>query len=119
MGLQMNKIGAPKGKYKRWHRYNLETNEKQIKGFIVGYDASNITEAGYTNWIIGSGKLSDEHYNKLMVNIDGHVRGIPKSEITRQRMRDAKVGVPKSESHKAAMALAHKQIWAKRKAEKQ
>jgi len=115
----MKTIGAPKGKYKRWHRYNLETNKKQIKGFLVGYDASTIKEEGYTAWQLGGGKLSDEHYNTLMVNIDGHVRGIPKSEITKQRMRDAKLGVLKSESHRAAMSKTHKEIWAKRKAEKQ
>ena len=115
----MKTIGAPKGKYKRWHRYNLETNKTQINCFLIGYDASHIKEQGYTAWQIGGGQLSDEHYSKLMVSIDDHVRGIPKSQITKQRMRDAKVGIPKSESHKAAMALAHKQIWAKRRAEQE
>jgi hypothetical protein len=68
---------------------------------------------------MGSGPHSPEAYANLMVAINERVRNIPKSLVTKQKMRDAKVGVPKSASHRAAMSKTHKEIWAKRKAEQE
>jgi hypothetical protein len=104
----MNNIGAPKGKYKRWHRFRGDAT-KEIGSFIVGVDPS-ITpiETGYsTGWIMGSGPHSPEAYANLMVAINERVRNIPKSLVTKQKMRDAKLGVPKSEEHKRNMSISH------------
>jgi hypothetical protein len=110
----MNKIGAPKNKYNRWYRFNLNTNEKEIKSFAIGYDASMIHEDGYTGWKMGNGPLSPEQYDKLMAKINVKVRGIPKSAETKEKMRLAQLGRPKSEEHKRNMSIAQKKKSAMR-----
>lgn len=109
----MNKAGPPKDKYKRWYRYNLETNAKEIKSFHIGFDASMIYEDGYTAWKMGNGPLSTEAYNNLMAQINVKVKGVPKSPETKAKMSAAQLGKPKSETHRKNMSIAQK----KKKAE--
>lgn len=104
----MNSVGAPKNKYNRWYRYNLETNKKEIRSFLVGYDASMEYEEGYTFWKMGNGPLSPEAYNNLMAQINTKVKGIPKSPETKAKMSLAQIGKPKSEQHRKNMSIAQK-----------
>ena len=112
--LQMNNMGAPKGKYKRWHRFR-EDDTKEMKSFKIGIDptTSNI-EPGYkTNWIVGAGPISEQTYQSLMKVINEKVRNIPKSEETKRKMRIAKLGIPKSPQHRENMRIARLKVLAR------
>lgn len=110
----MNKIGAPKGKYKRYHRFR-EDNTKEVKSFESDIDPTSLPiEVGYsTTWIVGMGPLAPEAYDNLMVAINEKVKNIPKSLETKQKMRMAKLGVPKSPEHRENMRIARLKVLAR------
>jgi hypothetical protein len=97
-------------RWTRWHRY-ADNGDKQIKRFENHQDPSTIVEEGYTSWVRGTGKLSNEHYNNVVTAIRAVCKGVPKTDEQKQKMRDAKLGVPKTEEHKKNMSLA----WHKRR----
>jgi len=105
--------GAPKNKYNRWHRFSTITNEKEVKCFPVGFDATIMNEDGYTGWKPGNGPLSPEQYENLMREINIKVRGVPKSPETKEKMRMAQLGKPKSPEHRKAMSIARYRVLAK------
>ncbi len=97
-------------RWTRWHRY-ADNGDKQIKRFENHQNPSTIVEEGYTLWVRGTGKLSNEHYNNVVTAIRAVCKGVPKTDEQKQKMRDAKLGVPKTEEHKKNMSLA----WHKRR----
>jgi hypothetical protein len=97
-------------RWTRWHRY-ADNGDKQIKRYENHQDPSTIVEEGYTSWVRGTGKLSNEHYNNVVTAIRAVCKGVPKTDEQKQKMRDAKLGVPKTEEHKKNMSLA----WHKRR----
>lgn len=100
----MSKLGAPLGKYKRWHTYD-QNGVKRIASVEIGVDPNINSD---TVWILGNGPLTPTAYTNLLMAIANNVTGIPKSEATKQKMRDAKLGVPKSAEHKKNMSISHK-----------
>jgi hypothetical protein len=97
-------------RWTRWHRY-ADNGDKQIKRFENHQDPSDIVEKGYTAWVRGTGKLSEEHYNNVVTAIRAVCQGVPKTDEQKQKMREAKLNVPKSEEHKKNMSLA----WERRR----
>ena len=111
----MKKIGAPKGKYKRYHRFR-EDRTKEIRSFEVGQDIPTTIDPGYsTGWILGMGPLPEMAYHNLMIAIGEKVRNIPKSEETKRKMSLAKLGVPKSPQHRENMKIARQKRREQRK----
>ncbi len=97
-------------RWTRWHRYD-DNGNKHIKRFENHEDPSDIVEKGYTQWVRGTGKLSEEHYNNVVTAIRAVCQGVPKSKEQKEKMRQAKLNVPKSEEHKKNMSLA----WQRRR----
>lgn len=100
-------------KWTRWHRYDND-GVKHIKRFEVNEVPTPLVEEGYSEWKPGCGPLSDEHYKNVANAVRAHTLGKPKSEEQKEKMRQAKLGVPKSDAHRQAMANA----WVKRRQER-
>jgi hypothetical protein len=94
-----------KGMYSRWYRFDTN-NVKYIKRFPVDTIPNPLIEDGYTEWNRGTGPHSEMALTKLR-NSHKKYRGVPKSDETREKMRQAKLGVPKTEDHKLNMKLSH------------
>ena len=101
---------AKEVRWTRWHRYD-DNGHKYIKRFENDEDPSDIIEKGYTQWSRGTGPLSEDHYKKVCAAIEATCKGVPKSLEHREKMRQAKLGKPKSEEHKKNMSLA----WERRR----
>lgn len=93
----------------RWHRFD-EAGTKFIKRFEID-EVPPKSEEGFTEWTRGTGPLTEEHYNNVANAVRKVTAGIPKSEEQKEKMRLAKLGVPKSDAHRKAMADA----WVKRR----
>lgn len=98
--------------FRRWHRYD-NNGVKYIKKFDIDETPNPLIEIGYTQWVRGTGKMKPEHYEKIVPTLVKNSRGIPKSTQTKYKMRLAKLGVKKSESHKENMRRA----WNRKKQE--
>lgn len=59
------------------------------------------------DWEKGIGPIDPQLYEERKERLGRIHRGKPKSESQREKMRDAKVGVGKSQEHRAAMSAAH------------
>jgi hypothetical protein len=88
-------------KWHRWHRYIDGT--KIIKNF-----PTNEIPIGWTR---GTGPFDTETLNKLCAMNQNLWKGVPKSTEQKQKMRLAKLGKPKSDSHKQNL----KKAWETRK----
>lgn len=105
----MKKLGAPKNKYYRYHRFHLLTNQKQIKSFPRDMDIKDLPiDIDYTPYIKGNGPFTKEVYNKLLVHIDTHFTGKPKRSETKQKMRLKKLGTKHTPEHNLKIKLSHK-----------
>ena len=102
-----------KGMWSCWHRYDVN-GSKHIKRFKVDEIPTPLVEDGYTEWSRGTGKLSDEHYKIITTAVRNACLGVPKTEEHKEKMRQAKLGVPKSEKHKQGMKLT----WKKKRQDK-
>ena len=102
-----------KGLWTRWHRYDSAGN-KQIKKFYHDNPPSPLCEEGYTQWVRGTGKLTEQHYNNVVNAVRKACVGVPKTEEQKEKMRQAKLGKPKTEEHKKNMSLS----WQKKRQEK-
>ena len=91
--------------YTRWHRFD-KNGTKQIKKFEVNEKPVNSPE--YTEWRRGTGPLSPEHYKNVTEAVRNACIGVPKTEEQKHKMRLAKLGVPKSEEQRKNMSLAWK-----------
>jgi len=92
--------------YSRWHRYD-NNGVKYIKRFDVDEIPNPINEVGYTNWARGTGPHTEQALENLRIAQMKYCRGVPKSPQTKEKMRQAKLGVPKTEEHKLNMKLSH------------
>lgn len=95
-------------KHTRWHYFDPITNEKIIKRFPLDCDPGE-------PWKRGTGPHKPETRKLIVDNLMKHVKGKPKSDEQKQKMRDAKLGVKKTPEHCANIAKAH----ARRRKEKQ
>ena len=102
-----------KGLWTRWHRFD-DKGVKYIKKFPVDTQPDPLQEEGYTAWVRGTGKLTDEHYNNVVNAVRKACVGVPKTEEQKEKMRLAKLGVPKTEEHKKNMSLS----WQKKRQER-
>ena len=93
--------------HKRYHMFQPD-GTKIIKRFPI-----DVTPP--PPWQRGTGPHSPEAYAKLMNHIDKTFRGKPKSDEQRRKMRDAKLGVPKTKEHCENIRKGH----ARRRKEKQ
>jgi len=92
--------------YSRWHRF--DTNGiKHIKRFQIEETPHPLIEDGYTEWTRGTGPHSPEALHNLIVAVQKACKGVPKRPETKEKMRQAKLGVPKTEQHKLNMKLSH------------
>jgi len=96
-----------KNLFSRWHRFD-EQGKKHIKRFELNETPNPLKETGYTEWVRGTGPLSEQHYNNVKVALQKACLGKPKSIEHRQKMRLAKLGVPKSEEHKRNMSISQR-----------
>lgn len=94
-----------KGIYSRWYRFD-NNGVKYIKRFNVDEIPHPLTEDGYTEWTRGTGPHNEISLLKLR-SAHAKTRGVPKSPETKEKMRLAKLGIPKSEQHKLNMKLSH------------
>ena len=92
--------------YSRWHRFD-NNGVKYIKKFQLDERPNPINEYGFTDWNRGTGPHSAETLYNLTIALQKACKGIPKSDETKQKMRQAKLGKPKSEQHKLNMKLSH------------
>jgi len=97
-------------KWHRWHRYDINGN-KFIKNFPNDITPEDIPDEGYTCWTKGTGPFTPETLNKLCAMNQSLWKGVPKSIEQKEKMRLAKLGVPKSDSHKQNLRKA----WEQRK----
>jgi len=100
-----------KGLWSRWHRFD-SNGVKYIKRFAIG--ETPVNDSSFSNWIRGTGPLSESHYNNVAAAMRKIHLGIPKKAETKYKMRLAKLGKPKSEEHKRNMSIAQqKRIYKK------
>lgn len=92
--------------YKLWHRFD-SNNVKYIKRFNINTVPDPLYEDGFTEWRRGTGPHSELALHNLRVAQAKYCRGVPKSIETKEKMRLAKLGVPKTEQHKLNMKLSH------------
>ena len=59
-------------------------------------------------WSRGIGPIPDESEKRRIAGISAAHKGVPKTEIQRERMRLAKLDKPKSSTQKLAMSATHK-----------
>jgi hypothetical protein len=93
--------------WSRWHRFN-NNGVKFIKRFGVNEIPDPLIEEGYTEWRRGTGPLQGQTYENVVNGVRRFHTGLPKSETTKYKMSQAKLGVPKTEEHKANMSRAWK-----------
>jgi hypothetical protein len=92
--------------YSRWHRFD-SNGVKHIKKFQLDEKPNPINEYGYSDWNRGTGPHTPEALHNLTVAVQKACKGVPKTPATKLKMRQAKLGKPKSEQHKLNMKLSH------------
>jgi hypothetical protein len=95
------------GLWSRWYRFDSK-GIKYIRKFQIDEIPTPLHEEGYTQWKRGTGPLTHENYLKLSNKLREVHTGVPKTEQTKQLMRKAKLGVPKTMEHRKNMSLAHR-----------
>lgn len=90
---------------KYWNRYYRYVNGvKVIQKFNKDVDPNTTTE--YTDWVRGTGPLSNELLNRLTEINQKHWTNKPKSTEQKKKMAEASKGRKKSETHKASLRKA-------------
>ena len=92
-------------RWTRWHRFDDKGN-KYIKRFELNEQPEIMIEEGYTEWKRGTGPLTGEQYENVSNAVRAASKGKPKTPEQKEKMRLAKLGVPKSEDHKKALSKA-------------
>lgn len=92
-------------RWTRWHRFD-DNGTKYIKRFELNDHPETIVEEGYTVWRRGTGPLGEEQYNNVANAVRAFSKGVPKTPEQKEKMRQAKLGKPKSEEHKKALSKA-------------
>lgn len=92
--------------YSRWHRFD-NNGVKYIKRFNIEEIPCPLIESGYTEWNRGTGPHTELALENLRSAQAKYCRGVPKSPETKEKMRQAKLGKPKTEQHKLNMKLSH------------
>lgn len=89
--------------YHRYHCYN-QAGKKIGKRVEIGQIPEQLPD--HTPWIRGNGPFSPEALKSITQAIRLKFSGVPKSPEQKQKMRDAKLGKPKTAAHIANMKLA-------------
>jgi hypothetical protein len=92
--------------YSRWHRFD-SNGVKHIKRYGIEEIPTPLQEQGYTEWTRGTGPHSPEALQNLIIAVQRACKGVPKTSETKEKMRQAKLGKPKTEQHKLNMKLSH------------
>lgn len=101
-----------KGLYSRWHRFD-SNGVKYIRQFNIDEVPNPISQDGYTPWKRGTGPHSFETLSNLRTGVQNACKGKPKTKEQKEKMRQAKLGVPKSPEHRASL----KKAWEHRRKE--
>jgi hypothetical protein len=96
--------------YMRYHRYD-NNGTKYIKRFELNNLPSDTSEEGYTRWVRGTGKPSEQALNNVINGVRKACVGVPKTPEQKEKMRQAKLGIPKTEEHKLNM----RKSWERRR----
>lgn len=94
-------------KWTRWHCY--KDGVKVGKKMPVGETPTQLP--GHTEWVRGTGPHSPEALEKITQAIRAKLCGVPKSAEQRAKMRQAKLGVPKSEEHRKHICEGQQRRW--------
>tara|TARA_R110001632_G_scaffold155992_2_gene274295 strand:+ start:939 stop:1328 length:390 start_codon:yes stop_codon:yes gene_type:complete len=92
----------------RWHCFNINTNAKMIRKFGVDETQPTQHNADFTPWKRGTGPHSAEarakclHYNRL------HFKGVPKTDIQKQKMSNTKLGKKFTAEHRKKLSESWK-----------
>lgn len=93
----------PNQKFWRWHCFDAE-GHKVVKTVAGNYPPEQLPN--HSEWQAGLGKLPEEQRQIISAKISARVKGVPKSEEQKRKMRLAKLGVPKSDEHRKNMSLS-------------
>lgn len=94
-----------KGLWSRWHRFD-SNNVKQIKRYAIDETPHPLVEDNYSAWTRGTGPLAGQQYDNVASHCVNTFKGKPKPPEQKAKMRDAKLGKPKTEEHKHNMSIA-------------
>ena len=87
----------------------METKYKRFYKVVDGITHRTIGQEPPDNtWSRGIGPISAESEQRRVAGISRAHRGVPKTEIQRERMRVAKLDKPKPSTQKLAMSETHK-----------
>ena len=100
----------------RYHCFNAEGKKVVASATIPNWPEPL---EGHTAWVKGLGPLSEEQRRVVGKKISDRVKGVPKTQEQKHKMRLAKLGVPKSEEHKRNMSLSQLARAAKLREERQ
>ena len=89
-----------------FHRYHCYNKDGKKIGKRVEIGQTPVDLPDHTPWIRGNGPFSPEALKSITQAIRLKFRGVPKSPEQKQKMRDAKLGKPKTAAHIANMKLA-------------
>ena len=97
--------------YMRYHRYDMY-GTKYIKRFELDCPPNkNIIDEGFTEWVRGTGPHDPIALNNVRNGVSKACKGVAKSPEVREKMRLAKLGVPKTQEHKDNM----RRSWERRR----
>lgn len=91
----------------RWHCFN-QAGKKIIKRFPIGFEPTSLD--GHTSWVRGTGPHSPEAREKIMRHLETKVWNQPRSLETREKMRQAKLGVKFSKEHRQKLREAQQRL---------
>jgi len=86
---------------KRWHCFD-STGKKII--IIREVTIIPIQREGHTEWLPGGGPLSGQAAINVNLALSRYHTGRPKSQEQKEKMRQAKLGIPKTLEHRANMS---------------
>jgi hypothetical protein len=88
------------------HRYHCFDNQGNKLVCTVLISQIPTPLPNHTEWKRGLGRMSEEQRRVVGGKISAKVKGVPKTQEQKHKMRLAKLGVPKSEEHKRNMSLS-------------
>mgnify|MGYP003628413469 CR=1 FL=1 len=90
--------------HSRWHCFNISTDAKMIRRFPVNEKQPIQHNADFTPWKRGTGPHSDEALAKILYNNRKHFKGVPKTDIQKQKMSNTKLGKKFTAEHRKKLA---------------